>query len=618
MKNKLKYRFDNLMSKGTGMLIASLAIVTLLMITIVSFVVWVTGSGDGTSFLTLFWMGVLRSLDPGTMGGDTGSFLFVGAMFVITLGGIFIFSILVGLLTTGISSKLESLQKGHSIVVESGHTVILGWSSQIFTILSELIEANSNQKNACIVIMSQTDKVEMDEAIRNRIPDTKTTRIVTRNGSAIDLNDLGLLSLHTAKSIIINENDDADVIKTLLAVINSPTERTTPYQIVAVLREPKNVDVARIAARGQAEIILEDTIISRIIAQTCRQSGLSAVYTELLDFGGDEIYLRAFPELTGKTYGETLSLFETSSVIGLKSKDGVKLNPPIDTVLRDGDELIAVTADDDTLLLNGTSAAIDESMFSSKPAEPAVPEQILILGWNENALLIIQELDHYVADGSGITVVSDIADAKLALRRLERGLDHANVKFVEEDITQRSTLDALLSSDYPHIILLSDRSQEDVQKADANTLITLLHLRNIAETTGKQFSIVSEMLDIRNRRLAEVAKVNDFIVSDTIISLLISQVSENNVLNAVFEDIFDADGSEIYLKPVEAYVRTGEPVSFYAVIEAARRKGETAFGYKIAAESESDKTAGGIHVNPAKSKPIRFAQGDRIVVAAED
>ena len=618
MKNKLKYRFDNLMSKGTGMLIASLAIVTLLMITIVSFVVWVTGSGDGTSFLTLFWMGVLRSLDPGTMGGDSGSFLFVGAMFVITLGGIFIFSILVGLLTTGISSKLESLQKGHSIVVESGHTVILGWSSQIFTILSELIEANSNQKNACIVIMSQTDKVEMDEAIRNRIPDTKTTRIVTRNGSAIDLNDLGLLSLHTAKSIIINEKDDADVIKTLLAVINSPTERTTPYQIVAVLREPKNVDVARIAARGQAEIILEDTIISRIIAQTCRQSGLSAVYTELLDFGGDEIYLRAFPELTGKTYGETLSMFETSSVIGLKSEDGVKLNPPMDTVLRDGDELIAVTADDDTLLLNGTSAAIDESMFSSKPAEPAVPEQILILGWNENALLIIQELDHYVADGSGITVVSDIADAKLALRRLERGLDHANVKFVEEDITQRSTLDALLSSDYPHIILLSDRSQEDVQKADANTLITLLHLRNIAETTGKQFSIVSEMLDIRNRRLAEVAKVNDFIVSDTIISLLISQVSENNVLNAVFEDIFDADGSEIYLKPVEAYVRTGEPVSFYAVIEAARRKGETAFGYKIAAESESDKTAGGIHVNPAKSKPIRFAQGDRIVVAAED
>ena len=618
MNNKLKYRFDYLMSKGTGMLVASLAIVTLLMITIVSFIVWVTGANQGTGFLSLFWMGVLRSLDPGTMGGDTGSFLFVGAMFVITLGGIFIFSILVGLLTTGISSKLESLQKGHSIVVEDNHTVILGWSNQIFTIVSELIEANSNQKNACIVIMSPNDKVEMDEAIRNRIPNTKTTRIVTRNGSAIDLNDLALLSLHTARSIIINESDDANVIKTLLAVINSPTSRTTPYNIVAVLREPKNVEVAKIAARGQAEIILEDAIISRIIAQTCRQSGLSAVYTELLDFGGDEIYLRAFPQLSGKMYGEIISLFATSSVIGLKTKDGVQLNPPMDTVLSETDEIIAITADDDTLLLNGTSAALDERVFASESSAAQSPESILILGWNENAQRIIEELDHYVADGSRITVVCEIAETSVALRRTERMLKHASVQLVSEDITKRATLDSLLRQDYPHIILLSDRAQEDIQKADADTLITLLHLRNIAETTGKRYSIVSEMLDIRNRRLAQVAKVNDFIVSDTIISLLIAQVSENNILNAVFEDIFDADGSEIYLKPAESYVRLQEDVSFYAVVEAARRRGETAFGYKIAAESESETIPGGIHVNPPKPTAIRFAQGDCIIVAAED
>ena len=618
MKNKLKYRFDNLMSKGTGVLVASLAIVTLLMITIVSFIVWVSGANQETGFLSLFWMGVLRSLDPGTMGGDTGSFLFVGAMFVITLGGIFIFSILVGLLTTGISSKLESLQKGHSIVIEENHTVILGWSNQIFTILSELIEANSNQKNACIVIMSPTDKVEMDEAIRNRIPNTKTTRIVTRNGSAIDLNDLGLLSLHTARSIIINENEDANVIKTLLAVINSPTSRTTPYNIVAVLREPKNVEVAKIAARGQAEIILEDAIISRIIAQTCRQSGLSAVYTELLDFGGDEIYLRAFPQLSGKTYGEVLALFETSAVLGLKTKDGVALNPPMGTVLSETDEIIAVTADDDTLLLNGTPEKVAERVFAIKSSVAQSPESILILGWNENAQRIIEELDQYVADGSRITVVCEIAEASVALRRTERVLKHASVHLIEEDITKRATLDSLLRQDYPHIILLSDRAQEDVQKADADTLITLLHLRNIAETTGKRFSIVSEMLDIRNRRLAQVAKVNDFIVSDTIISLLIAQVSENNILNAVFEDIFDADGSEIYLKPAESYVRLQEEVSFYTIVEAARRRGETAFGYKIAAESESETIPGGIHVNPPKSAQIRFAQGDCIIVAAEE
>lgn len=619
MKNKLRYRFDNLMSKGTGILIATLAIVTLLMITLVSFVVWITGSGDGTSFLSLFWMGVLRSLDPGTMGGDTGSFLFVAAMFVITMGGIFIFSILVGLLTNGISAKLESLQKGHSEVVEKNHTVILGWSSQIFTILTELIEANSNQKNACIVFMSTLDKAEMDEDIRTRIPQTKTTRIVTRNGSAIDLNDLGLLSLHTARSIIINENDDANVIKTLLALVNSPTQRTTPYNIVAVLREPKNVEVAKIAARGQAEIILEDAIISRIIAQTCRQSGLSAVYTELLDFGGDEVYLRAFPQLVGKSYGEALSLFETSAVIGLKSASSVRLNPPMDTVIAEGDEIIAVSADDDTLVLNGTpQPQLDERLLRGKHTGQAQAEQILILGWNENALRIMQELDHYVASGSVITVASDLPEAKHELNHARRTFEHVSFTLVEEDITSRATLDALLESDFPHIILLSDRCLEDVQKADANTLITLLHLRNIAERTGKQFSIVSEMLDIRNRRLAQVARVNDFIVSDTIISLLIAQVSENNVLNAVFEDIFDADGSEIYLKPAAQYVALEEAMPFYYVVEAARRAGETAFGYKIAAETDSAEFPGGIHINPVKSIPVVFQEGDRIIVAAEE
>jgi len=619
MKNKLKYRFDNLMSKGTGVLIGSLAIVTLLMVTIVCFIVWVSGSSDGTSFLGLFWMGVLRSLDPGTMGGDTGSFLFVGAMFVITLGGIFIFSILVGLLTTGISSKLESLQKGHSMVVESNHTVILGWSSQIFTILSELIEANSNQKNACIVILSPEDKVEMDEAIRSRIPNTKTTRIVTRNGSPIDLNDLGLLSLNTARSIIINEANDANVIKTLLAVINSPTRRTEPYNIVAVLREPKNVDVAKIAARGQAEIILEDAIISRIIAQTCRQSGLSAVYTELLDFGGDEVYIRSFPELAGKTYGDVLSLFETSAIIGIKSEDGVRLNPPMDTVLKAVDELIALTADDDTLLLNAAvPASIDEKAISLKANPPARAEQILILGWNENALRIIEELDHYVAPGSKVAIASDLPEAKLELKHIQRSLRNLTPALVEEDITDRATLDSLLSEDYPHVILLSDRTMEDVQKADANTLITLLHLRNIAELTGKSFSIVSEMLDLRNRRLAEVAKVNDFIVSETIISLLIAQVSENNALNAVFEDIFDADGSELYIKPISGYINANEPVNFYTVLEAARRKGETAFGYKIASKAQKSLPNSGIHINPPKSQPILFKPADSVIVAAED
>ena len=65
--------------------------------------------------------------------------------------------------------------------------------------------------------------------------------------------------------------------------------------------------------------------------------------------------------------------------------------------------------------------------------------------------------------------------------------------------------------------------------------------------------------------------MDDFIVSEHLVSLMMSQLSENADLFAVFTDLFDPEGSEIYLKPVGDYVVTGEPVNFYTVLEAARR-----------------------------------------------
>ena len=48
--------------------------------------------------------------------------------------------------------------------------------------------------------------------------------------------------------------------------------------------------------------------------------------------------------------------------------------------------------------------------------------------------------------------------------------------------------------------------------------MTLLHLRDMSEKSGKEFAIVSEMLDLRNRQLAEVTRADDFIVSDHLVS----------------------------------------------------------------------------------------------------
>ena len=131
------------------------------------------------------------------------------------------------------------------------------------------------------------------------------------------------------------------------------------------------------------------------------------------------------------------------------------------------------------------------------------------------------------------------------------------------------------------------------------------------------FSIVSEMLDVRNRNLAEVTRVDDFIVSDELASLLMTQIAEDKELSLVFEDLFYPEGSEIFLKPMGDYVALGEPVNFYTVVEAARQRGEVAIGYRTAANMGSIENGFGVVVNPDKTPAVIFEKGDRVVVVAQ-
>ncbi|MDB5096535.1 MAG: hypothetical protein JWM80_956, partial [Cyanobacteria bacterium RYN_339] len=106
-------------------------------------------------------------------------------------------------------------------------------------------------------------------------------------------------------------------------------------------------------------------------------------------------------------------------------------------------------------------------------------------------------------------------------------------------------------------------------------------------------------------------------VSSNLISLMLAQVSENKHLNAVFQDLLDAEGQEIYLKPMADYVQTGTPIDFYTVVESARRRGEVAIGRRILAKAKDPKQQYGIQVNPKKSEKVVYAEDDRLIVLAE-
>ncbi|MBF0501696.1 MAG: potassium transporter TrkA [Candidatus Riflebacteria bacterium] len=621
---RLRYAFDNTMSKGPAALVVWLAIASLLLVLLTTAIVWRIDGGQMTLF-EIFWNILFQAMTPNPVASNAGPSAFLIAMFVVTLGSLFMISILIGLLTTGIEGRLNELRKGRSFVVENGHTLILGWSAKVFTIISELVIANENKPEGVIVILADRDKVEMDDDIATKVPRKKNTRVVCRSGNPCDMDDLAVVNPGGAKSIIVLRNEeettDHPVLKVLLALTNGSFRGERTFHIVTEVLDEASIDVVHMVGRDEVEVILPDDAISRIMVQTSRQSGLSVVYTELLNFDGDEIYFQPEPSLTGRTFGETLFAYEDSCVIGLARADGsVLINPPMKTVIASDDSIVAISRDDDTVIVNGRGVlSVDETAILPRAAhKPREIEHMLILSWNRKARRILGELNEYLMPGSSVHVVADMQGLDATVAGLRGIFKNLIINCVSADQTSREVLNCIDWNRYHNVIVLSPDTGSDIQGSDAKTIVTLLHLRDIEKKLKININIVSEMLDDQNRRLAEVTEADDFVVGDKLISLLLSQVSENKQLMKVFSDLFDVKGAEIYIKPAAEYVIPGHEIDFYTLLEAASRRGEVAIGYRYVRYVYDFNKNYGVVTNPPKSRRFSLAAEDRVIVIAED
>ncbi|RYD63831.1 MAG: hypothetical protein EOP58_10715 [Sphingomonadales bacterium] len=624
LRARLRYQFDKSMAGGTVALIGWLGLVSLGMILAAALILVISGiapeGGSPLDILEAVWEAGMRAMDAGTVGGDTG-WPFRIVMLMVTLGGLFIVSALIGVLNSGLEARLDMLRKGRSLVLETEHTIIYNWSPSIFDIISELVVANESRHRPRIVIMSDRDKVEMEDEIAAKVPDLKNTRIICRSGDPTDLYDIGIVNPQTCRSIIVvspEDDEDADsrVIKTILALVNDPNRRVEPYQIAAEIREEGNAEIARVVGGSEVQLVLADDLIARIVVQSTRQPGLSAVFTELLDFDGCEIYAVPQPGLTGKTFGEAILAYENCALIGLCGEDGVvALNPPMETKITAGMQAILIAEDDDKIAMAERPAGAGAKPPRLKKAAAPKAERTLVLGWNRRGPIIADELSRYVAKGSLLTIAADTPEIADDVAAFTLSRNTLTVDLQRIDTSSAAAIAALDPISYDSILVLGYSDHMAAQAADTRTLVTLLHLRGLGEARIAEMSVVSEMIDVRNRALAEVTRVNDFVVSNKLVSLMLAQASENVHLEAIFKDLLDEDGSEICLRPAERYVALGEAVDFYDVTDACRTRGEVAIGHhKLGTVDDSGRNLGGIVVNPAKAEKVTYQAGDRIIV----
>lgn len=617
---RARYWFDNTLARGVTALIGWLAVACLAVVIPVSaLLVWTDERAPDTAWAktAAVWRSVGQTL---RLGGEVGSPLRVILSVLLALMALFYVSTIVGLITTAITEELIALRRGHSTVLESGHTVLLGWSDQIFTVVAELVAANANQPRSAIAILADRDVTEMEEELRSEVGDTGRTRVICRNGRPTDPTALVRVSPATADVVLVLPRDhpeeDAEIVKNLLALRTAVDD--SRVRTVAVVRDAHCRLAAELAAGPDAVVLEIDDVTARLVAQCVRQPGLSVVYQELLDFAGDEFYVVDAPDQAGQAFAEVLRACPTSSVVGVVRVDGtLRLNPPATSVLSPGDRLVVIAQDDDTTVTTHEPAAFDESVMANRAPAAARPERVLLLGWNRRARHIVRHLSGHVAAGSVLHVVAQGSESLAAeVRAAAQAAPALTVTFGPGDPTLPDTVNEVDLSGHDGVIVLGPDHGPGQASPDDRTLVTLLLLRDRERTSGVPVRLVTEMTDDRNRVLAPAGAGADFIVSGKLVGLLMAQISQNWHLATLFGELLAPQGNAIHLKPAGDYVRPGHRASFATIVEAASRRGECALGYRTRgiARAGNDHE---VRINPAKAEVRYWGSDDEVIVMAE-
>ena len=644
-QKRIQYKFDNFMSQGGLAVFLALlsaffsAFVLMLVIRYVAELIFPNYSSE---YYDLPWEVLIQLIGLRSTEEDANFIVKIVTVVTIFIGLIF-FSSLVAFITEEFESKLASLRKGKSIVVEKNHTLILGFNDRIIDIIKELIIANESEDDAAIVILSDKDKEEMDDFLRDNLGNTKTTRLVTRTGGISNIANLEKVGIKSAKTVIIlNEAksldpeelkiaSDSKIIKSLLAIVATKEQDPENDYLPSVVVEIHSLQYRKLAeaiAPNTVTTLNESDILARILVQTSRNNGLSAVYLNLVGFEGNEFYFyRPDDGWHDLDFGKLPFHFPGSVPLGVRDGLGkLTLNPDINYQLKDDDEIVILAEDDSTINFQVKPIiAISNKNYPQKKQVKLIscPEKHLIIGWNNKTLLALHEYASYLEDRSQLTLmVRELTPIiKNQFEEITNTYPRIDFQIFEIDLISLSQLKDLELYQYSSISIMAlpDKSPEET---DAKTLTLLLGIQQIFHDYTRlnnqkvNTQLITEIINSEDTDLVVQAGVRDFLLSNQFVSKILAQVSQEPDAMEIYNDLFRAEGSELYLKPASLYFSPEElkKVSFGDCVLAAQSRKELCMGLRIASEVTIKDKMFGINLIPHIKTEFNLSGDDQLIV----
>lgn len=464
------------------------------------------------------------------------------AVIVLMIGMVLFSGVIIALTTNGIKDYIAHKKSSSGKIHVENHIVILNWNSKVPELISDLLFVES--LGVTVVLLADVDKAYAESYILNAISrvDSKHNlakmNVLVKQGDPLLRSNLDNISISKARAVIImNPNrhqlvddqmtqSDFTVITQVLALGSINFDQYPPIVVEIKKEETKEKlltlnQIISTLKKHEIMPIVFDQRLGQIIAQTLIESRIKDVYLSLFSFKGSEVYM-----VKKTTIDEIIEHHGFAIPVGRNNDDVYVLSP----------NNLAKKHKSEHLYPN-----IDLKM---KKQDTHTGFDTFIIGKNNKIEFILAALKQY----------GEIYD-----QTFQSG-------FVEKDDIP-TFVEKLNKEKRPtKILLLSDEEASD-DSLDANVINTLIYLEG--KISNPNVEIIVELLNPKNEPIISGFHINNTIISNKIISLLLTKIALFKETAPFYEELLTIDQDEaaidrqsIHIIPAKSMLNMSFPIEF--------------------------------------------------------
>ena len=499
--------------------IATMVMINIAVLLIAAFMAQIIAPKAFDSYFHALTSGsIVWLLTPNSILAIEGSPQLVVLATIVFIVGLVLFSgTIIALTTNAIKDYFQNRETGSGKIRLENHIVILNWNSKVPELVADLVYVKSKHVN--LMILADIDKQQAQKLIRNAIKNVgsdkrvlKQFNVLIKQGDPLLQSDLHDISIEHAEAVLIMSRDlttptteqliecDLNVIKIVLGLgqLALPKKPTVVAEVKQIETKDKLLTMAQVVKTLQGYDILPvcfDRRLGQIIAQTIIDKHIEDIYLSLFSFEGSEVY-----KVPNSDFATILD----------KHNQAIPVN-------KTGPDCFVLSADNLTKMSQSVHHHEAAKLIGMPLSEKSV-QDVYIIGRNNKLSFILETFEKY--------------------ERLYDSSFHA--EWIEANQVKQ-LVERLNKDDAPLTILLLSEEHAATSSLDANVIDTLIYLESAL--TRQDAHIIVELLDPQNDRLIKDFTIENTIISNKIVSLLLSKLALFPETASFYEDLLTVEPS---------------------------------------------------------------------------